>query len=88
MGVGRGPRMMVQGKVVSQTLREGDNEKGHYKLAVLNVLDESLNDIVEVTRFLKPGEQNPFVALEDGARVEIPARRISVFRFRVQADAA
>lgn len=80
--------MMVQGTVVSQTVREGDNEKGHYKLAVLNVLDSTLGDLVEVTRFLKDGESSPFARYELGAVVEIPARRITVFRFRVQADAA
>lgn len=80
--------MMVQGTVVSATLREGSNEKGSYRLGVMNVLDSTLNDLVEVTRFLKDGETSPFAKYKLGEVVQIPARRISVFRFRVQAEAA
>lgn len=81
--------MLVQGTAVSQTVREGASQKGEaYRLAVLNVLDKSLNDVVECTKFLKPGEASPFAEVKDGSQVSIAAKRITVYRFRVQAEAA
>jgi hypothetical protein len=80
--------MLVQGVAVNQSVREGVGDKGPWRLAVVNVLDKTLNDLVECQAFLRDGEASPFVEIKDGSQVSLPIRRCTVYKFRVQADVA
>jgi len=80
--------MLVQGVLVTQSVREGTGDKGPWRVAIANVLDKTLNDLVECQAFLKDGEHSPFAELKDGTQVSFPIRRCTVYKFRVQADVA